>query len=130
MEREPIKPISPKEVVGKKETIIPNEVIEAFNELIAQNFNEGHAKVLQKDAEELMIKKGLDRLITVERGDQKVIDKHIIYEKHWMDVESIYRKAGWKVEYDQPSYGDSINFEPYFIFSRSRKSIRSGPGPY
>ena len=122
MEREPIRPIEPKEVIDKKVNIIPEEVIEAFNELIAQNYSEGYATVLQKDAERLMIAKGLDRLITIEKGEEKVVDKSIIYKNHWMDVEGIYRKAGWKVEYDKPVGYAGETFEPYFRFSRPRRT--------
>ena len=107
MEREPIKPISPEEVAEKKKRILPNEVLEAFNELIALNFSGSSACILQKDIVKLLVKKGLS---------QKTI-----YENHFLDVEEVYMSAGWKVTYDKPGYNE--DYEPTFTFSRKRRNI-------
>lgn len=101
----PIKPIKPSEVIKKKKESLPDEVIESFNELIAEKWNGNQAKISQKEVASLISSK-LD------------IQKEAIYEKHWLDVEDIFRKAGWHVEYDQPGYNES--YEPYFIFEKKK----------
>lgn len=37
------------------------------------------------------------------------------YAEGWMNFEEVYRNQGWKVRYEQPSYGDS-NFDAYYEF--------------
>lgn len=96
-----VKPITPDEVPGPD---IPSKVIAAFNTLIAQNFYKGHAVVMQKEVVELLVKEGMNR-------DQ-------LFENHWLDVEPIFEKAGWHVEYDKPGYNET--YEPSFEFRRKR----------
>jgi hypothetical protein len=95
-----VRPLCPKEVVEKRKADIPDAVFEAFNELIAKNFNAAYAIVKQKEVVKLLVEKGLK--------------EKEIYEKHWLDVEELYRKAGWKVEYDKPAYNE--NYDAYFKF--------------
>lgn len=96
-----VAPIKPSEVAKRKQETMPDAVLESFNELIAEDFSNGSATVIQKKVVALMIAKGL------KRDD--------IFDKGWLDVEGIYRKAGWKVEYDKPGFNES--YEAKFIFS-------------
>ena len=107
MTAERVKPISPREVAGKK--VFPDEVISSFNELIAQNGGDGCDPVIvnQDEVIKLMVSKGLNK------------DK--IFKNHWLDVEGVYGKAGWRVGYDQPGYNETP-YSPYFTFSRKRRS--------
>lgn len=101
-----VRPLSPKEVVEKKINSIPDAVFEVFNELIAKDFNGAYAIVKQKEVVKRLVEKGLK--------------EKEIYENHWLDVEDVYRKAGWKVEYDKPGYNES--YDAYFEFCpRSKK---------
>ncbi|MDD5489214.1 MAG: hypothetical protein PHP25_00845 [Candidatus Moranbacteria bacterium] len=93
-----VRPLSPKEVVEKKKDSIPDAVFEAFNELIAKDFNNAYAIVKQKEVVKLLVEKGLK--------------EKEIYENHWLDVEELYRKAGWKVEYDKSAYNAFFKFRP------------------
>lgn len=92
---EPIKP----ENVEKK---LPDEVIEVFNDLINQYWDGTRACVRQHEAAKLV----------AERMNVKV---GILFEKKYMDVEDVYRKAGWNVVYDKPGFNES--YEPFFVFS-------------
>lgn len=93
------RPITPDEVDEGKH--IPAEVIEAFNELIA----EGSGHVKQKDA--------------VARIVQKMgLDSNVVYQRGWLNVEGAYRKAGWKVDYDKPGYNET--YDAFFVFTRRR----------
>jgi len=84
----------------------PAEVLDSVNELIEENLRGREARVLQKDLEARMVSKGL----AVEE----------IYDKKWMDVEDIYRRAGWTVEYDRPIYYGGEDFDAYFVFTKPK----------
>ena len=104
-----VKPVSPDEVTKRKAETLPAEVIEAFNELIVQKCANGHGTIKQGDAVALILSKMADREIT--RAD--------IFKNGWLDVEKVYRAAGWDVVYDKPGYNES--YEPTFEFTRRRK---------
>lgn len=83
-----VKPITPKQVVK----IVPDEVIEAWNELI-QRYWDGYQSIIkQTDAA---------ALIALKTGNQK--DTKVIYDKGYLSIEGLYRSAGWEVEYDKPA---------------------------
>lgn len=103
------KPIRPEEIAGVKKEQLPNEVIEAFNEEIAKHYNNGRAKVLQKDV--------VARIRT--KMDIDADKDHHIYNDKWLDVEGIYRAEGWKVRYEKPVAWGGDNFDAYFEFERA-----------
>lgn len=96
------KPISPEEVVQLKSEKIPDGVIQAFNEAIAEHYKGGMAEV----------------------PVQLVRDKISIYMDTpeadipywWLDVEDIYRRAGWSVSFYRAVYDE--NFKSYFDFRK------------
>jgi hypothetical protein len=92
-----VKPITPDSVVEKKEQIMPDFVIEAFNTIIAKNYSSGYARFDKDEAIEAIIKAS---------GNEATRSR--IFDEKWLDVEDIYRQAGWKVSYDD-----------YYIFKRS-----------
>lgn len=89
------KPISPAEVAAAKREHIPAVVFEAFNAEIAANFTGGRAKVLQKDVVARLVEGGMDR--------------QVIFDKGYLNVEEAYRAEGWRVEYDKPGYNESYD---------------------
>lgn len=95
-----VKPIRPAEVVNLKRSIIPDAIIEAFNELISENFDGKTSSFTEKKVVARIVKKG--------------ISSTEAYNNHWLDVEPIYRKEGWKVEYDKPGFNES--YEAIFTF--------------
>lgn len=102
-----VKPIRPNEAIGKKLESMPDAVIEAFNELISEHFDNGEARFKKNEVVTRIVSKG--------------VEKKAIFANHWLDVEEIYEKAGWDVEYDKPGYNET--YEAEFIFSqRSRNS--------
>lgn len=96
-----VRPIRPSELAKRKKAVLPNAVLEAFNELIAQHFSGGSATIKQDDVVTLMVKKGLKR--------------KEVFERHWLDIEEVYRAEGWNVEYDKPAYNES--YPATFTFS-------------
>jgi hypothetical protein len=99
------KPITPDEVSGQKQSSIPSEVFDAFNELIVKNYSGGRASVKQDDIVRLLVNKGFK--------------SSEIYENGWLDVEPLYEQQGWKVTYDKPGFNES--YAAYFVFQKKRK---------
>lgn len=101
-----VKPIRPEQVPMIKQKDIPEPVLEAFNELIIKNFRGDGAVLRQADLVALMVQKGLN--------------KEDIFANSWLDVEPLYRAAGWSVEYDKPAAGEG-DYPPTFIFAFKKK---------
>jgi hypothetical protein len=98
-----IKPIRPSEV--DKTTVIPEAVIEAFNELITKNYLNGFSKVEVSE---------VCRLIS-----EKMAINQSQVNSLWLNVEDIYRKAGWLVVYDAPGYNE--NYVAFFTFTTKKR---------
>jgi hypothetical protein len=88
-------PISPDQVCAAKEKLLPPEVIEAFNELIAKRWN-GSASTFSQNSVINLISTKLD-----------LENREIIFKEHLLDVEDIYRAKGWRVTYDKPGYNET-----------------------
>ena len=52
----------------------------------------------------------------IERTVFMDITRDEVLRQKLLDVEPLYRKAGWQVEYDKHAYCE--NYEPFFIFSK------------
>jgi hypothetical protein len=113
-----IKPISPAEVKVNKLAGIPDAVFEAFNTAITKNFDGHSAFVRQEEIVSALVKMGHDR--------------HSIFENHWLDIEPVYEKQGWKVEFDKPGYNESYDanftFTPNKKWKKSNRSFVSDTG--
>ena len=105
-----IRPISPSEVIELKSKTLPEEVIFSFNTLIIKNFSAGRAILKQDEI--------TDEIIENFRQKGQFISARDVLECHYLDVEEIYRKEGWIVEYDKP--GCNENYEPTFIFKKEK----------
>jgi hypothetical protein len=98
------RPISPDEVTTFKRESIPPEVFDAFNELIAEKFVAGRAVVTQDEV--------IERILKRISGSTRV---HV-FDGGWLDVEDIYRQAGWSVDYDKPAFNET--FKANFTFTK------------
>jgi hypothetical protein len=98
-------PIKPSEVQKVKDSKLPEEVFQVFNDLIVEHWDGDSATVYMDEANK-RIAKALN------------ISGQEVYNRHLLDVETVYRKAGWKVKYDSPSIGD--DYGAHFIFSKKR----------
>ena len=98
---ETVKPIRPDQVKPKT---LPPEVIIAFNSLISENFRKGRSTITQDAVlKRIMQATGVSR--------QKIIDND------WLEIEDLYRNAGWKVEYDKPGFNET--YDAMFIFTQN-----------
>jgi len=97
------KPITPAEAEAQRVTVIPDEVLEAFNQMIIKN--------LEGDRSSFKLREVADLAASNMQCQHKYL-----YDNKWLNVESVYRRAGWKVKFDSPSIGD--NYDAYFVFTK------------
>lgn len=100
-----IKPITPAEAMKQKRTEIPDEIVQIVNDMLVQKLSIANPTsgitLFQKDI--------LDR--AAEALDMTTSE---IFARNWMDIEPIFRDAGWDVEYDKPAYNES--YDAFFAF--------------
>ena len=101
-----MEPIKPSEVVGKKREILPDAVVKVFNDLIVAKWDGRESLITQEEV--------VMQLTALDIVQQYIFEKHLLF--HLLDVEDIYRQAGWKVEYNRPGYNES--YKAYFVFSK------------
>jgi len=102
-----MKPITPSEAGIKKNEAIPDKMIQAVNELIVSHIDLGGNVTIPQE-------KIVERFLELTKGE---ISRREIFEKHYLDFEPLFKKAGWDIEYHKPCYGDS-NFKEYFEFKK------------
>ncbi len=101
-----MEPLKPEDVVDAKKDSLPDEVMKAFNELIAEHWDGVSSQFKQKEAIEKIMKK-LPKITS-----QDVLDKD------YLNIEEVFRAVGWVVIYDKPAYNES--YEPTFEFRKER----------
>lgn len=94
----PVKPITPKEVASGQEEI-PDIVIETVNQYLQSRGGSRRIVLKQKTLLQRLEEQGLSRTD--------------IFDKGWLDFESLFEEAGWDVTYDKPGCEDG---EAMFIF--------------
>lgn len=98
-----MKPIKREEIKKAVKKDFPDVVIESFNELISENWDNKKSVFSQNDVMDRILKKDCE------------LKRHEVYENKWLDVEDYYRECGWTVVYNKPPYYDSSS--PTFSFS-------------
>jgi hypothetical protein len=96
-------PIRPEEAAARKAALLPEGVIDVFNDLIALRFDGHTATITQDDAAGAV-------------AERLGISRQQVFDDHLLDVEPVYRAAGWKVTYDKPGWDES--YAAYFTFNR------------
>ncbi|AMO44169.1 hypothetical protein vBRpoSV10_112 [Ruegeria phage vB_RpoS-V10] len=99
-----VQAISPRDVPTQKAKAMPAAVLEIWNNLIAMRYSgSGSAYVDQCDA--------IAALLPLTPNGN---DRQYIFDNGWLDIEPIFRDAGWYVHYDKPGYNET--YEPSFTF--------------
>lgn len=93
------RPITPSEAAAAAPDV-PGWVLDVFNELIASRIRGGDGRAV----------------FTARHAAAKIaeaggITKSEVYERGYLDVERLFRAAGWDVHYDQQSYEATFTFE-------------------
>ena len=96
-----IEPIKPSEVMQ----IIPEWVIAGANECILEHYRElrKESKFTQNELIDFVLKKAPEG-----------VTRETLFDNCWLDIEPVYRKVGWKVDYDCPAYCET--YEANFTF--------------
>jgi hypothetical protein len=98
-------PITPGKVIDEhaKGSFIPQEVVEAVNELLLENGGRGgRVQIMQEDI--------------IERVQQKLpgLERQEIFKRKYLDFERLFQSYGWSVTHDGPAYNET--YKPYFMF--------------
>jgi hypothetical protein len=100
-----VTPISPLEALAASEKAVPEQVFEAFNELLAEKLSRGRNRVSATFTESAVVA----RIVA------KGISRSELYERNWLEVKSHYGKKGWTVDRDRPGFNES--YEATFSFT-------------
>ena len=101
---------SPEDVLKKRVETIPDYVIDAFNDLLTENYQEDETIIEQEDIIRKILEYSTDDELT----------RETIFKKHYLDIENLYRNNGWEVDYEKPAFDEL--FEPFFIFKPKKKN--------
>ena len=112
-----VEPIRPEEIKVQK-VEFHDFVIEAFNELIQEKWNEAKKCAVVKQ-EEIVIKI-LEKSVS-DKNNAEVIERNEIFKNHWLDVEDTYRAYGWDVKYFKKPYYET-NKDSYFVFTKNEET--------
>ena len=106
-------PITPAEAKSQKAASIPPKVFEAFNKLIVENLMPNGEAVFTQDSV-------LDAILQGVPEEDVPAHKHALFHSGHIDVEEVYRAAGWKVDYDKPGYNE--DYPATFTFKGARRT--------
>ena len=104
---ERVEPIKPKDIMNNLSDVIHPAVIKAVNELLKDKYRGSSTSIKQKE----IVAKAISLCSEITKDE--------IFEKKWMDFESIFRKAGWDVHYHSPDYTEN-SYDEYFTFSAKK----------
>ena len=103
-----VKPIKPNEILGKKLEVIPSEMIQAVNELIALKWKDGSSTIRQDEL--------LAKYFELSSQENNRTNRDTVFDNNYLEIEEIYGDNGWNVRYSKPDYRETA-FEPYFTFT-------------
>lgn len=98
-------PLTPKKAKELWVETLPDFVIEAVNHFIGLRYGGDTTSFYIKQDE--LIKE----MLATGPEDLKRDD---LFEKHYLDFESIFEESGWEIKYDKPAYNES--YEAYWRF--------------
>lgn len=103
-------PITPAQALRQAEKSFPKKVIKAFDFMIQKNLRGSRSVVNFSD---------IANKIASDLG----ISRAAVFDNGYLDVEDIYRRAGWTVTVNKAAYNE--NFPSHFVFSFDKKTVRS-----
>lgn len=107
-----MKVYTPEDVMNKRNEMIPDFVITAFNDLLTENYQEDETIMFAYIEQEDVIREIL------EYSTDDGLTRETIFKKHYLDIENLYRNNGWEVDYKKPMSDEY--FKAYFVF-KSKK---------
>lgn len=110
-----MKPISPDQALKAKQDSIPDWVIKIWNDMLSEKIDSsGSVRITQ------------DEIINaIRKHPNNYYDRSYILELGWLDIEPLYRQAGWDVVYTRADYA-GFDSTSYFTFKKAKHK----PDPY
>jgi hypothetical protein len=99
-----IEPVTPQELNESIGESFPKAVINAFNNLLKEKYRGNNSITIKVD-------EVVKRILSLDDS----LTRNILFEKNYLDVESLYRKFGWSVTFNSPDRDE--NFDSYYVFS-------------
>lgn len=96
-----VQPLPADQIDSSKPYEIPELVIVLINNMLREVWDNGSAILFTKDIMQKL-------KLVFNKTEQEIL------QMHWLDIEPIYRKAGYNVEYIKPAYGEQG--DSYFKF--------------
>lgn len=88
---------------------IPDFVFDVFNDLLSKKWNGGKEIIITQD-------EAVEAILSKYRSEYDIEAlRSVVFDKHCLDVESIYEKSGWKVTFDKPGFNEF--YKAYFTFT-------------
>jgi methanogenic corrinoid protein MtbC1 len=117
-----VKAVTPNEVAQLKGELFPPHVLQAFNELIATEFTDRSRTVtiFQEDIIQRIAERMFPEMEQMEPEQKEGVVNTVksdIFKNGWLNVEEVYRAAGWNVNYTKPAYNETGR--AYFSFKAS-----------
>lgn len=91
-----IEPIRPEDI----DITLPDFVISGANECIKDHYRP-ESKMSKFTQDEL-----INYILERTPSDMNNITRETLFKNHWLDIEPLYRDAGWNVYYDKPLYNE------------------------
>jgi hypothetical protein len=88
---------------------LSHEMIQAANELLAENLSASGGEITFTHEE---LRKRFQKIVAEATGKDA---SEVECNTKWLDIEDIFEKAGWIVQYDSPGYNES--YDGFFIFN-------------
>lgn len=101
---EEVKPLTPEEVASQKEHQIHPQIIASINELLVTHYIPGTITIKQQEILDLFLGR---------TSEDWTLNR--VFKEKQLNIESVYKKYGWKVEYDKPGFNESG--EAFFKFT-------------
>jgi len=100
-----VAPLNPADIVQAKAVTIPDEVMTVWNFHIAKGFKQGKSRIVQDE-------------IVLDIMSAMGSPRARVYTENWLDIEDVYRDAGWIVKYDKPGYCE--DYPASFTFTKQK----------
>jgi hypothetical protein len=105
-----VKPISPSEIASQKLKDIPSFVFSIVNKRLAAKYVDGIFEVTIKQ----------DDIIADILAHKPEMIRRDVFDNGWLNIEEVYRQAGWDVHYDSPGYNES--YDAFFKFTPKKET--------
>ena len=107
-----VTPLTPHEAVQQKLEDVPEKVLNCWNKIIKSNLDKTNSSVTSRFT--------LDELAKM-ISSEMACSFDVAQSKGWFDLEPLFIKSGWNVQFHRASYAD--DFDSYFYFEANLNKL-------